>query len=136
MRTILKKSLITLGLLVVVFAWFSLLVDSSRAAPPRAAGETNVGFVPYTQAQRAITFSDSRHWQSTAGEILVCPHDALVGLRKTCYAKGNEGDSRWITIEQYATKFVPNAEIAGFQYSFSGSGGLQMLTIYFRKIAR
>ena len=120
-------------IMIALFATMcAIFMSTAHAAQPRAAGETNVGFIPYTQAQRAITFSDSRQWQSTAGEILVCPHDAEVGLRKTCYAKGNEGDSRWITIEQYAAKFVPNAEIAGFQYSFSGSGGLQMLTIYFR----
>lgn len=132
MRTTFKMNLITMfAMMCAIF-----MSSTAHAALPRASEGGGYGFVSYTQAQRAITFSDSRQWQSTAGEILVCPHEAVIGPHRKCYAKGNEGDSQWATIEQYAAKFVPNAEIAGFQYSFSGSGGLQLLTVYFRKIAR
>lgn len=120
-------------IMIALFATMcAIFMSTAHAALPRAAGETNVGFIPYTQAQRAITFSDSRQWQSTAGEILVCPHAAETGFGKKCYTKGNEGDSQWISIEQYAQRYVLDGVIAGFQYSFSGSGGLQMLTVYFR----
>lgn len=132
MRAILKKLMIALIGSVIAFAWFSLLVDSAHAASPQAPGSSASGFVPYTEAQRAITFSESRQWNTTSGQVLVCPYSAETGFGKKCYAKGNEGDSQWITIEQYAQRYVPDGVIAGFQYSYAGSAGYQQLTVYFR----
>lgn len=131
MRTTFKTMLITLfAILCAIF------MSTANAAQPQAPGSGSSGFVPYTEAQRAITFSESRQWNTASGQILVCPYLAETGFGKKCYAKGNEGDSQWLTIEQYAARFVPGAVIAGFQYSFSGSAGYQQLTVYFRNTAR
>jgi hypothetical protein len=121
-----------IGLFSILCAVF---MSTANAASPQVPGTTG-SFVPYSEAQRAITFTESRQWQTVAGEILVCPQPAVSKYEKRCFVEGREGDSQWITIEQYATKFVPNAVIAGIQYSFTGTHGNQVLTVYFRKIPR
>ena len=119
--------------MVALFATVcAIFMSTAHAAQPQAPIQNTSGFVPYTEAQRAITFNESRQWQSTSGQILVCPHTAEAGSGRKCYTKGNEGDSQWISIEQYAQRYVLDGVIAGFQYSYAGSAGYQQLTVYFR----
>jgi hypothetical protein len=127
------RAMFKMILIAMFVTMCAIFMSAACVASPQAPGQSNnSGFVSYTEAQRAVTFSESRQWQSTSGQILVCPHTAETGSGRKCYTKGNEGDSQWISIEQYAQRYVPDGVIAGFQYSYAGSAGYQQLTVYFR----
>jgi hypothetical protein len=86
--------------------------------------------VPWTEAQRVITWNSERHWQTVDGTILICPRDAAAMRDKKCRDKKNDKLDRWLPLTSYS---IPGFEIAGFQYSFTGSlDGYQQLTVYYR----
>lgn len=89
------------------------------------------GMVPWGTAQRALTFSESRHWQTTTGVILVCPWEYEASHNKKCHDKGNDKTYRWIPLEQYT---IQGFEIVGFQYRHSNVYSDQHLFVYFGSV--
>lgn len=116
--------------LAMVLAACSLAAQAKGSSHPQAAEPSTGGIVPIETAQRAITFSSTRHWNDTEGIILFCPFDAKSNFAMECVDK-KSGANRWLPITSLK---VPGFELAGFQYAFVGSGGSQHLIVYYRAV--
>lgn len=116
--------------LAMVLAACSLAAQAKGSSHPQAAEPSTGGMVPIEAAQRAITFPTYRHWSDTEGRILFCPFDAEATHKMQCLDKKTEAN-RWLPITSLK---IAGFELAGFQYTFVGSSGSQVLIVYYRAV--
>ena len=121
---------ITLIDLAIVLAVGATMVPSHAkgSSHPQSGDQTGTGMIPWSTAQRVVTWSSERHWQTADGQILVCPWDAKTYSDKVCIDKKNDKVDRWIPLTSYS---VPGFEIVGFQYFYADSYGSQQRAVYY-----
>jgi hypothetical protein len=124
-----RLTFLDLAILAAVASIFAPTAKAHGSSHPQVGDQTPSGVVPWSFAQRAMTWGSTRHWQTVDGTILICPWDAQAGYSDmVCKDKKNDKIDRWIPLSSYA---VPGFEIVGTQYSYAGSGGSQQLTVYY-----
>jgi len=125
------KKLSALGLMIASFGLGMVISANSHAkgsSHPQSGDQTGSGMIQWSTAQRVVTWSSERHWQTADGQILVCPWEAKTYSDKVCVDKKNDKVDRWMPLTSYA---IPGFEIVGFQYFYAGSYGSQQLAVYY-----
>jgi hypothetical protein len=90
-------------------------LSNAQAAPPTTSSTSGSGFVPIEHAQRVIWFTDSRHWQTVDGQLLICPYEATALPDKECVL---DRKPAWRPVN---SNKIPGYELSGIQFVTTGS---------------
>jgi len=99
-------------------------------------GAESGGVMSVKKYPRAMVWHELRNWQSTSGELLVCPEVVNTEVSygsKDCYnpntlKKGESKQKGWIPLSEYK---IEGMELKAYEFRFIGSGGNKMLIAYY-----
>lgn len=121
------KRFLLLGLLCM-----SAFAFAKGSSNPGMGAAGQGGFVPYAEGERVFVFTHNRNLNTSEGKLFVCPFDMVEGNKYACYKKDDPKEvSQWVELPAVTP---PGYEISGYSFSFVGTQGWRMLTVYYRKI--
>jgi len=109
----------------------SLIASTAFAGQaPKAGSQEPSTIVDAVAMPRAITWPEKRLWNSTVGEILVCPFQYKASSYDKECVSDVKGDTKqyWMPLQNYK---VPGMVLKGYEYRFTGTSGYQVLITYF-----
>lgn len=124
------KRFLTLTALFTLAAF----AHAKGSSNPGMGQPSESGFVPYEQAQRVFVFPHSRNMNTNDAKLYVCPFDMETGDKWTCTKKDdNSKISQWIELPAITPA---GYEISTYNFSFVGTQGWRVLTVFYRKAAK
>lgn len=109
----------------------SLIASTAFAGQvPKVSSQEATSVVNADAMPRAILWPEKRTWNTTAGEILVCPFQYKASSYDKECVTDVKGDTKqyWMPLQSYK---VPGMVLKGYEYRFTGTSGYQVLITYF-----